>query len=138
MIVRNDLITGLTAELKQGLGAAGHDRSKQVDEALAGIERILGQRLLEFTEPVEPDTDHEWALLPSPGIERRARGLRQDLADIVRKVRALRAEVASGTESPAGSLSSRLRELVLILERHEHSEIDLVQEGMTPDIGAGD
>jgi hypothetical protein len=136
MIVRNDLIMGLTAELKQGLEAAGHDRSKQVDEALAGVERILGQRLLEFTEPVEPDTDHEWALLPSPGIERRARGLRQDLADIVCKVRALRAEVASGTESP--SLSSRLRELVLILERHEHSEIDLVQEGMTPDIGAGD
>jgi hypothetical protein len=138
MIVRNDLVTGSTAELKHALEAAGHDRSKQVDEALAGVERILGQRLLEFTAPVEPDTDHEWALLPSPGIERRARGLRQDLADILGKVRALRAEVASETESRAGSVSDRLQELVVTLERHEHGEIDLVQKGMTPDIGAGD
>ena len=40
--------------------------------------------------------------------------------------------------SAASALDARLHDLALTLDRHEHGEIDLVQAGMTPDIGAGD
>ena len=140
MTVRNDLTTGLTAELKQALGerAADQDRIRRLDNALAGLERALDKRVTECTDPVEPDPDHVRALLPSPGLERRAHELHEQMFDILRTVRSLRTEVASGAKSRDESLDARLHDLALMLERHEHGEIDLVQAGMTPDIGAGD
>jgi hypothetical protein len=144
MSVQNDLTMGLAAELLQALEkpSPGQEQIARLNSALARIERALARRLTDFTDEVEPDADHHRALLPSPGLERRARGLRDNLADILRTVRTLRAEVAisppSATDSSAASLNARLRDLVQTLERHEHGEIDLVQAGMTTDIGAGD
>jgi hypothetical protein len=109
-----------------------------LESALAGLERALGKRVTECADPVEPDPDHVRALLPSPGLERRARELHEQMFDILRTVRSLRTEVASSTEPRDDSLDARLHDLALTLDRHEHGEIDLVQAGMTPDIGAGD
>src|SRR6516162_8959075 len=136
MTVGNDLTAGLTAELKQALGerAAGQDRTRRLDTVLAAVERALGKRLTDGSDPVEPDPDHVRALLPSPGLERRARELHEQMFDILRTVRSLRTEVASSTEPRDGSVDARLHDLALTLERHEHGEIDLVQAGMTPDI----
>jgi hypothetical protein len=140
-----NVLIGAAAKLRSAFEgpATMKQRGRQVALALADIEQALRQRLLALSsEDDGMSRDEDRALIPSPGLERRARGLRHELTDLLERVRALRME-ASAMRSDSASdgsddLGTRLHDLALALERHEHGEIDLVQEAITPDIGAGD
>jgi hypothetical protein len=142
MSAQKDLLIEATEELRQALGqeaAGGQERGQRVARALAGVERALRQRAGEPLSAEEPLADSDRPLLPSPGVERRAEGLRHEAGDLLREVRALRGEVSAGRGDPAaGPLAERLGQLVHALAHHEQGEIDLVQESITTDIGAGD
>lgn len=145
MSAQKDLLMGATEELRQALGedtAGGRGWGERVARALAGVERALRQRAGEPLSAEEPLADADRPLLPSPGVERRADELQHEAADLLREARALRGEVSAGRggdpAAGAGTLAERLGRLVQALARHEQGEIDLVQESITLDIGAGD
>jgi hypothetical protein len=129
------------AELKSASDsvAAGPDRGRRLARALANIEELLQQRCAAPVTDEEPPEAEDRALVPSPGVERKARELHDELCVLLENVRSMRAEIrgAPGDQS-ASAIDTRLRELAHTLERHEHGEIDLVQQAITPDIGAGD
>lgn len=146
MTGHDDLMTGAVADLKQALAdnecSCVHGGPGHLAHALACVERALGQRIGDVSTGAEDLSDQDRALLPSPGVERRTEGLRHELDRLLREIRALRADVIAGRCDPGGSLQGgfqdRIQTLVTELNRHEHDEIELVQESITPDIGAGD
>jgi hypothetical protein len=144
MKLQNDLMLGAADELRQALAddASGQVCGRQVAQALAEVERALRLHAGDAEAADQSLMDQDRALLPSPGVERRAEGLRHELDDLVRDVRQLRIEAKAGRANPRGTdpdaLAERLRCFVRALERQEQGEIDLVQESITTDIGAGD
>jgi hypothetical protein len=144
MPVENDLLTGAAEELRLAL-EDNHGRpvrawSEAVRRAVIEVERAMRRHAGEESPGDDLQTDPDRALLPSPGVERRAEGIRQDLDDLLREVRALRIDLSTGPSAdPArAALANRCRELLRALERLDAQEIDLIQESITPDIGAGD
>jgi hydroxypyruvate isomerase len=146
MIVRRDLVIGAAKELREALAAnataPGKEWTTRVEQALTKVERALKQHAKEGALVDESPSDPESALLPSPGVERRELELRDDLDDLIVKVQALRTELSADSAVTAGNQRStfvdKASDLVRALERQEADEIDMVQESITPDIGAGD
>jgi hypothetical protein len=146
MTVHHDLLIEAVCELRQALDENtgrplrewidGVDRS--VADALRALRRHAGEDLTGEEFLADPDR----ALLPSPGVERRAAGLRQDLHDLIQEARTLRADLAAARSTPndpsVAGLATRARDLMRALERLDAGEINLIQDAITPDIGAGD
>jgi hypothetical protein len=146
MNVQTDHLHGATEELRKATAEnstpGGRDWGERLRLALVGIERGLWESIGESLNDDDPSSTQDQPLLPSPGVERKEEGLRNETRDLIRQVRMLRAELASGQGNPtgagAGAFAERIRQLVRDLKRHDRGEIDLLQESITPDIGAGD
>jgi hypothetical protein len=146
MNVQTHPLHGATEELRKATAEdstpGGRDWGERLRLALAAAERSLRENIGETINEDDALAPQEQPLLPSPGVERKEEGLRNETHDLIRQVRMLRAELASGQGNPtgagAGAFAERIRQLVRDLERHDRGEIDLLQESITPDIGAGD
>lgn len=146
MNVQTDLLHGATEELRQDasdkIPPGGREWAERVRLALSAAERGLREDIGESINEDDPLSPLEQPLLPSPGVERKEESLREQTRELIRQVRTLRIDLASGTGNPAGAgaaaFAERLRQLVRDLERHQQDEIDLLQESITPDVGAGD
>jgi hypothetical protein len=146
MNVQHDLLIEAVCELRQALdentGRPLLDWIEGVDRSVADALRALRRHAGEALTGDELQTDPDRALLPSPGVERRAESLRQDLHDLIQSARTLRTDLAAARSTPndpsVAGLAKKARELMRALERLDAGEIDLIQEAITPDIGAGD
>jgi hypothetical protein len=137
--MNDDLVTGASEGLAAAIGrdpVGGREWGARVAQALAGVEDALRQDTEEppAVDPMGADEDR--ALLPSPGVERRAEELRRQRDGLLREVRALRA--LANDPAAADELARRARDLLGCLRRLDRGGIDLLQESLTPDIGAGD
>jgi predicted nucleic acid-binding Zn-ribbon protein len=141
MYLQNDLLMGAAEELRHALAenaaARGREWAIRVGHALSDVEKILRQHAGEIPTGDETLIGQERALLPSPGIERKADALREELQDLIDNVRMLRTELAAGRESSANS-TQKAHTLLHRLDKLERAEVELVQQSITPDIGAGD
>jgi hypothetical protein len=146
MYLQNDRLTAAAEELRRGLtenaAASGREWAIRIGRALSDVERILRRHAADVSTTDDAPADQDRALLPSPGVERRAEGLRHELDVLIESLRTLRTELAAGRENPPGSgtvgFSERVQGLLRALEHLDQGEIDLVQESITADIGAGD
>jgi hypothetical protein len=145
MNVQTDLVHGATEELRQAAAdttTGGRDWGERIRLSLSAAERGLRESIGESLTDDDTLTTIDQPLLPSPGVERKEESLRNVTRDLVRQVRMLRAELASGQGNPTGAgaeaFAERVRQLVRKLERHEQDEIHFLQESITPDVGAGD
>jgi hypothetical protein len=143
MNVGGDRLVQAVEELRQAAGEndfnSGPEWSARVGKALAEVEHVLRQHPEDIVPVDNTRINQDRALLPSPGIERWAEGLRQKLDDLAEEIDALRAELlCGGIQAQSVGFAERVRSLVRALERHERDEIDIVQESFTTDIGSGD
>jgi hypothetical protein len=146
MKVHHDLLIEAVCELRQALdentGRPLRDWIEGVDRSVADALRALRRHAGEDLTGDELQTDPDRGLLPSPGVERRAAGLRQDLHDLIQAARTLRADLTAARTTPndpsVAGLATRARDLMKALERLDSGEINLIQGAITPDIGAGD
>jgi hypothetical protein len=146
MILQSDVMLAAVQSLRKALAengsGQGQDRLNQVGQSLNEVEQALRQHAADLSDGEEVPAAADQSLLPSPGVERRTEGLRDQMSDLLREVKELRTEVSSGratlTAGNAEGLANRLESLLKGLERHERNEIDLMQDSITPDIGAGD
>src|SRR5580658_7888022 len=100
MPVENDLLTGAAEELSLAL-EDNHGRpvrawSEAVRRAVISVERALRRHAGEDLPNDDPQTDPDRPLLPSPGVERRAEEIRNDVDELLREVRALRIDLSNG------------------------------------------
>jgi hypothetical protein len=148
MSVKHDPLSTAVTRLEQALAtnAAGRERdwSGRVDRALAEVERAIRKHVTDPWPSDGPMRDLDRPLLPSPGVDRRAAYLRRDLQDLLRETEALRGLVratprAGGRpEADRGTFDHRVQVLAAALDRFGTEEVDLVQDSVTTDIGAGD
>jgi hypothetical protein len=121
----------------------------RIDRALAAVEQAVRRHAGDLTPAGEAPPDLDRPLIPSPGLERRTDGLRRELEELLREAVDLRAKVRALARPPAvrlvteaaadaGALSARARQLASSLAQFEEAEIDVMQESVNTDIGAGD
>jgi len=138
MISTKDPLVLAVDRLKNALadiGTGPPGATVTLERALAQLEVAMRQHVALADWPGDPVGDLDRPLLPSPGVDRRNAELRQDLAGLLREVRSLRNEVTA----PDGSaIRERAGQLAEEVERFSREEIDLVQDSVTTDIGAGD
>ncbi len=138
MSAPKDLLTGSIEGLWQAVHEHTAGRTERVRQALGEVERALRHHAGDLAPEDDTLADPPGRpLIPSPGVERRAEELRRESRDLLRQTRALQAELSAGP-GEGSDLAERVRELLRALERHERDEIDLVQQSLTTDIGAGD
>jgi hypothetical protein len=141
MYLQNDLVMGAAEELRQALtdnaSARGREWAIHMGQSLSDVEKTLRRHEGDFGGDDESLADKDRALLPSPGVHRRLEGLRQEPGELIEDVRILRTDLGVGRDTVVG-YAERAHHLLHALERLERGEIDLVQESITADIGAGD
>jgi hypothetical protein len=116
----------------------GPEWAQEVDRALAGAERALRQ---EAAESGSPKGLFKMVDMTRPALVRRVGELRQALAQDVGEVAALRSEVraaAHASRTDVDALRDHLRQFARELRALKEGEIDVVQESVTTDLGAGD
>jgi hypothetical protein len=134
--------------------AAGDEKrwSTLVDRALAEVQEAAHQHAAELTTPGTLLVEVDRPLLPSPGVDRRAGALHDELEGFVQEVRALRqglrglmpicrnsTEVQEvGPTVDLGAVCRRARTLVRTLEHFEEEEAALILDSVNTDVGAGD
>jgi hypothetical protein len=138
----DDLLQSIQ-QLEQWLAKppAGRERNwaARVDQALAAAEETLQ---LENTD-LRSDTDGPFKAvdMTRPSLVRCVGELRRQLAADVGATAALRSEVQAAGRGAApdfGALRHHLEEFVRDLRQLREGEIDVVQESVTTDLGAGD
>jgi hypothetical protein len=140
MAAKADDITAALGQLEKILGepaGQGQGWSGRVDAALARLEGELRREATELKAPDGPVPDVDRPLIPSPGEDRKAAHLRDELEDFLQEIQALRSQARDGG-STVEPLRERGRELVQAVRRHEHAEVDLILDSVNTDIGAGD
>jgi hypothetical protein len=141
MYLQNDLVMGAAEELRQALtenaAARGREWALHMGHSLSDVEKTLCQHKGDFGTDDDTFGENQRGLLPSPGVQRKIEGLRQELGELIEGVRILRVDLGAGQDTVAG-FAQRAHHLLHALERLERGEIDLVQQSITPDIGAGD
>jgi hypothetical protein len=138
----NDALLQAIQRLEQALAAEapgqGPAWAEQVDTALAQAERALQE---ENAEADSPKGVFKAVDMTRPALVRRVAELRQALAQDVGEAASLRSEVqaaAHASRTDFGALRNHLREFVRALRSLKEGEIDVVQESVTTDLGAGD
>jgi hypothetical protein len=112
--------------------------AREADQALAAAEQALGQ---ESAEAGSPGGLFKAVDMTRPALVRRVDELRRLLSQEVGEAHELRDQVkeAAGTVAPdLATLRRHLQEFALTLRRLKEGEIDVVQESVTTDLGAGD
>jgi hypothetical protein len=153
---------GLERALAEEVGGREQAWAGNVDGALAAVEEAVREHAAALEGPdgrlVEVDRD----LLPSPTVTRRAAHLRQELDGFLKEAQALRSKVPGAVQTSgvsanpqnlAGALEvapeagaapdrgvfhQRARRLLEGLRRYPKEEGEVILDGITPDIGAGD
>jgi len=166
MAANRDDFMGAVDRLEQALSTLGTDtgscRTPAVDRALAEVEEAA-RRHAETLLPADGSlVQIDRPLLPSPGVDRRAEALKQELESLRAEAGTLR-QRADSLESPpnpqqdpttlAGALPvapelgavpdfsvfcARARQLLHALQHYEEEEADLILKSVNTDIGAGD
>jgi hypothetical protein len=163
MKTTTDTLLDMVGQLECALAAdiAGDERGWC--EGVAGALADLAEALYEHeADAASPDGLYAAVDLTRPALARQVAALRREHAHFLeesdllrRKVReacrafgnpADRGPLASDIPRPAstvgvpdfGDIRQRARELITALNRHLETEIDLLQESITTDIGAGD
>jgi len=135
MISPNDPLALAVDRLRDALAGTGAGPPGGIGRALAQLEVAMRQHAALGGWPEDSVANLDRPLLPSPGVDRRHAELRQHLAGLLREVRSLRNEVLALDGS---AIRERAGQLIEEVERFNREEIDLVQESVTTDIGAGD
>jgi len=117
-------------QLEQALGGESAGR---IEQTLAALQEALRQRAATLKPPDDPLPDVDRPLLPSPGEDRKAAELREQVGGFLWETEALRAQARDG-----GAEADAFRERARALRNHEHAEVDLILESVNTDIGAGD
>lgn len=133
------------------------EKGGRIDKALANVEQAIRQHAAMSGPVDEPSVDMDRPLLPSPGLDRRKAGLRNELGGLLRETRRLRNRLLAtspapilapeavcndGTELDRGGdfkmFFNRVHQLADDLETFGKDEVHFVQDSITTDIGAGD
>jgi hypothetical protein len=150
--------------LKQALAgdAAGQGEAwvRLVDQALDAVENAVRQHRATLSDDEGRIVDVNTSLNPSPGVARRADGLRQELDNLLNQAAKLRGKLktihpaaATDPSTAAGALPvapevgdatdfsvfcERAEQLLEGLGRYDEEEAELIEDSVTMDLGAGD
>jgi len=151
MWVENDTLPAAVENLEQALGGDGEVGSRvwaaRVDQALFSIQQAIRGYSAVIEATADGRIDLGSAQAPSPGLDRRAERLGNELADLLDEAAALRGlvrQVLQGSHYCApgrrtfDGFRSRLGDLLDGLANCEHEEARIILETAATDIGAGD
>ena len=150
--------------LKQALAgdAAGQGEAwvRRVDQALETVEQAVRHHRATLSDAEGRVVDVNTSLNPSPGVARRADGLRQELDNLLNQAAKLRGKLktihpaaATDPSTAAGALPvapevgdatdfsvfcERAEQLLEGLGRYDEEEAELIEDSVTMDLGAGD
>jgi len=110
---------------------------------LACLEQAVREHAGSLESPEGKLVEVDRPLLPSPTVARRTDELRRELAGFLGEAGAVREQVRAAGQGPAagaalGQLARRARALVGAVGRYEEEEAQVILDGVTTDIGAGD
>jgi hypothetical protein len=153
-------VEGLKQALAGDAAGAGDNWAGRVGQALDAIEKALRRHRDTLKDDEGRLVDVDTSLNPSPTVDRRAEGLRQELDTFLREAQALRGRLDSlhaaapkDASTLAGALPVapqaadladfgafcvRAERLVEGLGQFDRAEAELIQESVTLDLGAGD
>ena len=164
MPVKKQSLLQALEELKHVLAddaaGQGEDWSRRMSQALATLEQFLRQHRATLSDAEGRVVDVNTSLNPSPGVARRADGLRQDLDNLLNQAAKLRGKLktihpaaATDPSTAAGALPvapevgdatdfsvfcERAEQLLEGLGRYDEEEAELIEDSVTMDLGAGD
>jgi len=166
MAANRDDFMGAVDRLEQALATVntekGSCRTAEVDKALAEVEASARQHAEALLPADGSLIKVDRPLLPSPGVDRRAEALKQELEGLGAEAATLRQRVGNVELPPnqgqdpttlAGALPvapelgavpdfsvfcARARQLLHSLQHYEEEEVELILKSVNTDIGAGD
>ena len=153
-------VGGLKQVLAGNVAAQGPTWTGRVDQALDAVEQAIRQHRDTLSDAQGRVVDVDSSLNPSPGVARRADGLRQDLDNLLNQAAKLRGKLktihpaaATDPSTAAGALPvapevgdatdfsvfcERAEQLLEGLGRYDEEEAELIEDSVTMDLGAGD
>ncbi len=162
MVARTDNLMTAILELERVLGSQGQGQGADLNRALARLEEAARRHAAALGEPDGLIGPMDRPRIPSPGLDRSTRHLREQLVHILEAIRGLRTKARAQGQAPAvnpdpatlagalpvapeagavadhGALILRARQLAQTLEDFENREADVVLETVNTDVGAGD
>jgi hypothetical protein len=165
MAAKKQSLARAAGGLKQVLAgdAAGQGQAwvRRVDQALETVEQAVRHHRATLSDAEGRVVDVDSSLNPSPGVARRADGLRQELDALVNQATMLRGKLksihppteATDSTNAAGALPvapevgdatdfsvfcERAEQLLEGLGRYDEEEAALIEDSVTMDLGAGD
>jgi hypothetical protein len=151
--------------LKQALAGDGSGSGatwvRRVDQALDAIEQAVRQHRAILSDAQGRVVDVDSSLNPSPGVARRADGLRQELDGLLNQAATLRGKLKSihppakpadpstaagalpvapevGDITDFGVFCERAEQLLEGFGHYDEQEAQLIEDSVTLDLGAGD
>jgi hypothetical protein len=154
-------VEGLKQVLAGDAAGQGEAWLRRVDQALDAVEHAVRQHRASLSDAEGRIVDVNTSLNPSPGVARRADGLRQELDNLLNQAAKLRGKLktihpdaaATDPSTAAGALSvapevgdatdfsvfcERAKQLLEGLGRYDEQEAELIEDSVTMDLGAGD
>lgn len=108
-----------------------------LDQALADLAQAIQKHRDSLKSPEGKIVEVDSPRLPSPVVARRTRNLRQEMDDLLNRVRTLRAKVTSQTPDLT-LLRPDADRIVKDLKSFGDDEAELILDAVNTDIGAGD
>ena len=153
-------VEGLKQVLAGDAAGQGEAWVRRVDQALDAVELAVRQHRATLSDDEGRIVDVNTSLNPSPGVARRADGLRQELDNLLNQAAKLRGKLktihpaaATDPSTAAGALPvapevgdatdfsvfcERAEQLLEGLGRYDEEEAELIEDSVTMDLGAGD
>ena len=153
-------VEGLKQVLAGDAAGQGEAWVRRVDQALDAVELAVRQHRATLSDAEGRVVDVNTSLNPSPGVARRADGLRQELDNLLNQAAKLRGKLktihpaaATDPSTAAGALPvapevgdatdfsvfcERAEQLLEGLGRYDEEEAELIEDSVTMDLGAGD
>jgi hypothetical protein len=140
---REDLLAAVTHLERVLKHPAGPPGAAHLEQALANLEDVVSRHTATLRDPnALMGSDMDRPRIPSPGVDRQTRHLREELKGLLQDVRNLRTRVplpdSPGAWGDHANLARRARKLAEALERYEDHEVHLILDSVNTDIGSPD